>query len=208
MKMKKIMSIALVATLTMASCLTAVAKTSTAPAAVVNTEVNTSVFAECVEDAGAAISVAGVDVKTTIAGSYGAESVAGMAVVTASADISAALGLADGETPYVVAYDTDPAKSPLAMAVVNAVAEALGAKVVSTVTIDLGYRSGNMFYTAENGSAAMVIGINEPDITKTYSVVCVQPGGVLTILEDKDTELGTVTVDVQAGLGTYAIVAK
>ena len=55
---------------------------------------------------------------------------------------------------------------------------------------------------------AMVVGIPKVDVTKTYSMVCVQPGGVVTILEDQDANPKTVTFAVQAGLGTYAIVAK
>ena len=46
------------------------------------------------------------------------------------------------------------------------------------------------------------------DTTKTYSAICVQPGGATTILEDQDTDPTTVTFAVQAGLGTYAIIAK
>ena len=46
------------------------------------------------------------------------------------------------------------------------------------------------------------------DTSKTYSVVCVQPGGVVTILKDQDDSPATVTFEVKAGLATYAIVAN
>ena len=55
----------------------------------------------------------------------------------------------------------------------------------------------------------MAVGLPKgADTTKTYSIICVQPGGVVTMLEDIDTNPKTVTFDVKAGLGTYALAAN
>lgn len=42
----------------------------------------------------------------------------------------------------------------------------------------------------------------------TYSVLCVQPGGEITVYEDMDNDPNTVTTPVKAGVNAYAIVAK
>ena len=55
----------------------------------------------------------------------------------------------------------------------------------------------------------MVVGLPKGvDTTKSISIICVRPGGKTTILEDTDTNPKTVTFELQAGLGTYAIVAQ
>ncbi|MBQ7943077.1 MAG: hypothetical protein IJ326_03330 [Lachnospiraceae bacterium] len=217
MKMKKILAVALVATMTMASCLTAFASgsgsgaaagSSTSTTSSKTSSTVTSIAFEEVKAAGTVMNVAGVDVATTIEGAYGADTVAGMAVITPMETAIAALGLTDGQTPYVIAYDTDAKKSPLALEVVNFVANAIGAEVVTTLNIELGAKQNKMFRTLADGSIEMVIGIADADVTKTYSVICVQPGGVMTLLEDKDLVANTITIDVQAGLAAYAIIAK
>ena len=91
---------------------------------------------------------------------------------------------------------------------VNAAAESIGAAFVAAINVDLGAKENGKFVSLKDGSIAMVVGIPKVDVTKTYSMVCVQPGGVVTILEDQDANPKTVTFAVQAGLGTYAIVAK
>lgn len=218
-KMKKALMGIFAATMVMASALTAAATTGTTNSGSGSSGSSSSgsssstvveVVPESVQSAGAAIKVAGSSVKTTIAGGYAAKKVDGVAVTTSLADVKAALGLASNQTPYIIVYDTDAKKSNLAMASVNAAAEALGANVVTSINVELGAKQGGKFVALENGSIAMVVGIPKASIdeTKTYSMVCVQPGGVTTILEDKDTNPKTVTFEVKAGLATYAIVAK
>ena len=160
--------------------------------------------------ANATIKVNGVTVKTSIAGVYAAESLNGVAVTTPEADLAAALGLTSGQKAAIIIYDTDQKKSTAAMVSVNAAIEALGgADLVSTLNIDLGAKQNGKWVTLSNGSVALKAGLPKTaDTTKTYSVICVQPGGATTILEDQDTDPATVTFAVQAGLGTYAIVAK
>lgn len=158
---------------------------------------------------GATVTVGGTAVKTTIAGAYAAKSVAGVAVTTPMADLKVSLGLKGSQTPYIMVFDTDPKKSNLAMNCVNAAVEALGGKLVTTLNVDLGAKENGKWVALSNGSAGLVIGLPKTaDTSKSYSVVCVQPGGVVTILQDQDKSPATVTFEVKAGLGTYGIVAK
>lgn len=158
---------------------------------------------------GASVSIAGTSVKTTIGGAYAAKSVAGVAVTTPLASLKTSLGLTGSQTPYIMVFDTDPKKSNLAMNCVNAAVEALGGSLVTTLNVDLGAKENGKWVALSNGSAGLVIGLPKTaDTSKTYSVVCVQPGGVVTILQDQDSSPATVTFEVKAGLGTYGIVAK
>lgn len=207
MKIKRILAATLAATMVMASALTVCASSTSGGSGSSSSE-STTVTPEEVKAANVAIKVAGSDVKTTIAGGYAAKKVEGVAVTTPMADVKANLGLKAGQTPYVMVYDTDAKKSHLAMDCVNAAAESIGASFVAAINVDLGAKENGKFVSLKDGSIAMVVGIPSVDETKTYSMVCVQPGGVVTILEDMDTNPKTVTFAVKAGLGTYAIVAK
>lgn len=175
-------------------------------------EVTTSVVSEAVKSAGATIAVAGSSVKTTIAGGYVAKGVDGVAITTPLADVRTSLGLKSGQTPYIMVYDLNPQKSYKAMDSINAAAEALGASVVTSLNVDLGARQNGQFVSlsGSEGSIGMVAGIPKESIdpTKTYSVVRVQLGGIITILDDLDTNPNTVTFEVQAGPAAYSIVAQ
>lgn len=206
MRMKKILAATLAATMVMASALTVCASSNTNSGS--SSSESTTVAPEEVKAANEAITVAGSTVKTTIAGGYAAKKVNGVAVITPIADAKAKLGLTGAQTPYVIVYDTDAKKSHLAMDCVNAAAESIQAQFVAAINVDLGARENGKFVSLKDGSLAMVVGIPNVDVTKTYSMVCVQPGGVVTILDDLDTNPKTVTFEVKAGLGTYAIVAK
>lgn len=162
-----------------------------------------------VSNAGAAVKVAGTSVKTTIAGAVIVKSVQGVAVVTPLESVKASLGLKGNETPYIIVFDTNAKKSPLAMGCVNAAVTAMGGQYVTAINVELGAKSNGKFVSLSNGNAAMMLGLpKNADTSKTYSVVCVQPKGVVTILEDQDTNPATVTFEIKAGLGTYALVAK
>ena len=208
MKIKKILAATLAATMVMASALTVCATTTSGGSGSSSSSSSTSVAAEDVKSANVEIKVAGSSVKTTIAGGYAAKKVEGVAVTTPMAEVKASLGLKDGQTPYIIVYDTDAEKSHLAMDCVNAAAESMGATFVTAINVDLGAKENGKFISLKDGSIAMVVGSPNVDVTKTYSMVCVQPGGVVTILEDQDTNPKTVTFDVKAGLGTYALAAN
>lgn len=169
----------------------------------------TSSAGAVVSNAGAAVNVAGTSVKTTIAGAVIVKSVQGVAVVTPLESVKASLGLKGNETPYIIVFDTNAKKSPLAMECVNAAVTAMGGQYVTAINVELGAKSNGKFVSLSNGNAAMMLGLpKNADTSKTYSVVCVQPKGVVTILEDQDTNPATVTFEIKAGLGTYALVAK
>lgn len=158
---------------------------------------------------GTSVTVGGSKVQTTVAGAYAAKSVAGVAVTTPVANLKASLGLSGSQTPYIMVFDTDPKKSNLAMNCVNAAVDALGGSLVTTLNVDLGAKEKGKWVALSSGSAGLVIGLPKTaDTGKTYSIVCVQPGGVVTILQDQDTSPATVTFEVKAGRGTYGIVAK
>ncbi len=207
MKLKKFLAATLAATMVMSSAMTVCAGYYDSSAS----SSESTTVSEDVKAANVPIAVAGTNVTTTIAGGYAAKSVQGTAVTTPLAQVKANLGLKDGQVPAITIYDTDLAKSPAAMACVNAAVEAMGAgaEAVAVLNINLYAKENNNVVTLEDGSVAMVTGLpKNADLTKTYSVVCVQPGGVVTILEDLDSNPATVTFDVQAGIGTYALVAQ
>lgn len=213
MKLKKVLAAILAATMVMASAVTVIAAPTTVQSAGSSESSESAIPATFAEEhsqsAGATITVAGTSVKTSLEGVYAAASVEGVAVTTALADVKASLGLTGDQDPVIIIYDTDPKKSTAAMVSVNAAVEALGGTFVASMNVDLGARQDGKWVTLTDGSVAMAAGLpKDADTSKTYCVVCVQPGGTTTILEDQDTNPKTVTFAVQAGLGTYAIVAK
>jgi hypothetical protein len=210
MKLKKVLAATLAATMVLASVVTASAATTTGQSSGSEESSSPATFAEEKSlDANAVISVAGSSVKTSIGGVYAAESVQGVAVITDLATVKANLGLTAGQTPVVIIYDTDVKKSTKAMDSINAAIAAIGGTYVTALNIDLGAKQDGKWVTLSDGSVALSAGLPATaDTSKTYSVVCVQPGGAITIIEDQDTNPKTITFAVQAGLGTYAIVAE
>lgn len=220
MKFKKVLAAVLAASMVMSSAVTVCAYESTgegygssASGSSGSSEdsgsSSSAALAETVKPVNAEVRVAGIAVKTSVAGAYVAKSVQGAAVITPAAEVKTSLGLTGSQQPAITIYDTDAGKSPKAMACVNAAAEALGAEVLTSLNIDLGARENGRWVTLSNGSIALSTGLpRDADPTKTYSAICVQPGGIVTILEDQDTNPLTVTFEVKAGIGTYAIVAQ
>ena len=173
-------------------------------------EVSQSVPEEAVTavSAGGSVSVAGSKVTNTVAGSYVVKSFQGAAVITPLDQVKANLGLSSGQTPHIIAFDTNAKKSHLAMDCVNAAAGALGGSMVSAINVTLDAKENGKLITLANGSAAMMLGLpKNADLSKTYYVVCVQPGGIVTILNNISTVPGTVAFEIKAGLGTYAVIA-
>ena len=161
------------------------------------------------QKANARISVAGEEAKTSVAGVYAASTVRGIVVETPAEDVKAAFGLTEGQKPTIFIYDVNPKKSVNAMASINAASEALGTDIVTCLHIELGVRENGAWVELPDGSVALKAGLpKSADKSLTYYVICVQEGGVITVLEDLDTDPNTVTFAVGAGLGAYAIVAK
>lgn len=159
--------------------------------------------------AGSSVNVGGTAVKSTIAGVSTVKSLQGVAVTTSAAELNASLGLKNGQTAFVMSFDTNAKKSPLAMNCINAAIESTGGSFVTAINVELGAKENGKFVSLKNGNAAMSVGLpKNVDTTKTFYVVCVQPGGAITILKDQDTNPKTVTFEIKAGLGTYALVSK
>lgn len=153
-------------------------------------------------------SVAGV--KSTTAGVYMATSVNGTAITTSVANIASSYGLGAGEKPYARIYNMDTKKSPLAAAAIDQAAAAMGAVVGPYVNVELGKMSGGKFGLLPSDGAPITLKFGIPKSFaqdgKTFAVVCVRPGGVVTILEDTDTNPNTVTFNTTGGQGAYAII--
>ena len=161
------------------------------------------------QSSNAAIRVAGSEVRTSIGGVYAAESVRGTAVTTSAADVRTSLGLKDGQKPVIIIYDVDEKKSVNAMASINTAADAMQADVVACLHIELGAKEHGSWVALSDGSIALKAGRpKNADKSLTYSVLCVQPGGEITVYEDMDNDPNTVTTPVKAGVNAYAIVAK
>lgn len=163
-----------------------------------------------VVSASTAVLVAGQRIQTTVAGAYLVNKLSGVAVITPAAELQAKLNLSSGQTAYVMAFDLDAKKSSLAMTSIQMAAEALGADFVAAINVNLGAKQNGKMVTLSDGSVNMVVGLpkTEIDPAKTYSVVRVAPGGLVTYYNDLDTNSQTVTFEVNAGIGAYAILAK
>ncbi|MDE7278082.1 MAG: hypothetical protein K2N98_14745 [Lachnospiraceae bacterium] len=153
-------------------------------------------------------SVAGV--TTTVNGVYLATSVNGVAISTSSANIASSYNLGAGETPYTRVYNMDVKKSPLAAAAINQAAEALGATVGPYITVELGFVKGGKFalLPADGAPITMSFGIPKSFVQagKTYAVICVRPGGAVTVLPNTSTNPNVVTFATTGGQGAYAII--
>lgn len=153
-------------------------------------------------------SVAGV--TSTVKGVYLATSINGAAVTTSVATIASSYNLGAGETPCVRVYNMDVKKSPLAAAAINSAAEALGAAVGPYINVELGFTKGGKFglLPADGAPITMSFGIPKSFVQagKTYAVICVRPGGVVTVLPNTSTNPNVVTFTTTGGQGAYAIV--
>lgn len=214
---KKLLAVALSATMIMGMTLTAAASSGSAGSAGTSSSTgsnSTESSAPAEENAksysaNAIINVAGTNVKTTIGGSYSVKTLQGAAVITPASELQAKLGLKGSQTPHIIAFDTDVKKSRLAMNCVSTAAEALGGKVVTAINVTLGAKENGKLVSLSDGSVGMAVGLpKNADTSKTYAVICVQPGGVITVLKDQDNSPATVTFEVKAGLATYGIVAQ
>ena len=153
-------------------------------------------------------SVAGV--TSTVKGVYLATSINGAAVTTSVATIASSYNLGAGETPCVRVYNMDVKKSPLAAAAINSAAEALGAAVGPYINVELGFTKGGKFglLPSDGAPITMSFGIPKSFVQdgKTYAVICVRPGGVVTVLQNTSTNPNVVTFSTTGGQGAYAII--
>ena len=152
--------------------------------------------------------VAGV--KSSVTGVYLATSVSGSVVSTSVAAIAEGYGLTGSEKPYAKFTNLDAEKSPLAKAAIDAAAASQGAVVGPMLNVELGKMAGGKYSLLPSDGAAIRLSFGIPknfaQADKTYAVVVVRAGGVVSVLADVDTNPNTVTFDTTGGAGAYAII--
>lgn len=160
----------------------------------------------------ATVSVGSANVKSSIEGNFTATSVAGAAITTPKAEISKALGLAEGEKAAVTTWDVTPKSSPLAYASLVAGANSVGGEIGPAIQVNITKTGPNNKNLSDvfniSGTVEMVVGIPayfyQPGAK--YAVSHVLPGGKYEIFEDNDNDPMTVSFPVSAGYGAYALV--
>lgn len=207
--LKKVLATALALSLVMAPVMGVNASTdNNAPSEGSSTSVSTEVAATIPETS--TVSVGGKVLTSTVKGAYMSKTIPGTVVATDKATLAAGYGLAPGELPYVRVYDISEAKSPAAMASINAAAGAVGGTVVATVNVELGKLAGGKFsLLAQSGAPiTMAFGIPKNAVKPgyAYAMICVRPGGVIEVLPDLDADPNTVTFSTTGGLGAYAMI--
>lgn len=205
-RVKKMLSGALVVALVMAPTLGVSASPSTTnPVATVSAVVSgTAAIAQIP----ATSSVGGVE--TTVKGIYIIPNLDGAAVKTSVADIATGYALKSNEKAYAKLMTMDTKKSDKALASLEIGAAALGAEIGPCVNIEFGKMTDGVYSLLSADGAAIRVTLGIPksflDETKTYAVIAVRTGGVITICEDVDTNANTITFDTTGGAGAYAIV--
>lgn len=153
-------------------------------------------------------SVAGV--KTTLPGVYLATSVNGCAVTSGLSSISDSYGLTAGEKPYARFYNLEAKRSPLAKAAIDNAAASLNAEVGPYVNIELGKMAGGKYSLLPSDGAEIQVKLGVPKAFaqdgKTYAMICVRPGGAVSVLKDIDTDPNTITFNTTGGQGAYAMI--
>lgn len=149
-------------------------------------------------------------VNTTVSGVYLATAVNGSAVTTGLGTIAGSYGLAGDEKPYARFYNLEAKRSPLAHAAIADAAASLNAVVGPEINIELGKVKGGKYslLSADGTEIEIKLGIPKSfaQADKNFAVVCVRPGGKVTILQDKDNNPDTITFGTTGGQGAYAII--
>lgn len=153
-------------------------------------------------------SVAGV--KSTVSGVYLATNVNGVAVTTAMASIGDSYGLAKNEKAYVRVYNFDSKRSTAAKAVIDSAAASMGAEVGPVINFEFGKMADGKFSLLPSDGASFNVKVGIPKSFakegKTYAIVCVRPGGAVSIIQDVDNDPNTVTFPTTAGQAAYALI--
>lgn len=206
-RMKKSLAVLLAVATVAGSSLTAFAASSsttpTTPAEAASSVTSSSVEVATVPTTS---SVAGI--KTTVAGAYLAKSVTGLAVTSSVADLKASLGLAANETPYLIAYDLTSKKNPASFAALDAAAASQNATVVAKFELDFAKRAGNKLTMLNGGKIPMLVGIKVADFVAgaNYAVICVTPGGAVSVIPATVVASGALSFEAVAGQAAYAVV--
>ncbi|MBQ9990403.1 MAG: hypothetical protein IJP31_05605 [Lachnospiraceae bacterium] len=148
-------------------------------------------------------------IKSSINGVFLLEKGIGVATVADSAAIAASYSLPNGARAYVKAYDMDVKRSNLAKACMDAAAAAYGAEAFGYINFELGMMQGGKYSLLSGGNGVdAVLSIPGKNLVAgaNYGVICVQEGGVITILRDATPGDGVISVTLPAGRCALALV--
>ncbi len=147
-------------------------------------------------------------IRSEVGGVFVLKKGVGVAVTMPAATIAANYGLGAGERPFVKALDIDTKKSNLAYQCMTDTARALGATVVGAINLELGKMSGGVYSLLPAGvEIPVTFSVPAAAQGRTVAVIRVQEGGVVTVLQDTDTNPATVSFNTTGGAGAYAIIA-
>ena len=151
--------------------------------------------------------VAGI--KSSISGVFMFDKDVALATLTSAADIAARYALPNGARPFVKAYDMDVKRSNLAKACMDNAAAAYGATVFGYLNFELGMMQNGKYSLLSGGQgidAVLSIPAKHFVQGRSYGVICVQEGGVVTILQDTTPDNNVITVTLPAGRCALALV--
>lgn len=215
---KRMLTGALIASLVMAPAMSVAASSETPGGDTVVEETVEKATEEAVEETTTTTTaVAAVPATSTVAGTvtttkgtYLATSVNGAAVTTSVASIASGYGLSAGEAPYAKMTNMDPAKSHLAKAAIDLAAASQGGEVGPMINLEFGKMAGGKYslLSSEGPEIRIALGIPKSFAQegKTFAMVRVRAGGVVSILPDVDDNPNTITFDTTGGAGAYAII--
>lgn len=157
------------------------------------------------------VTIGGKAVKSTVGGIFTASAVNGTVVTTPAASVAAAAGLsqADIDAGTNVRFYVCDSINKEAKAALKSVAEAAGKNVAAYINVDLYTITKKGVVTAIRNTTepvTMVFGVPSR-IAKVgnVSVMCIDTNGKAVVMEDKDTDPKTLTIDTNV-FGVYAIV--
>lgn len=147
-------------------------------------------------------------VSSTVPGRYIANVVDGVAITTPAVSFGAALGAASGSEVYVSVCDT--ACGPMAQQSVKdgmAGLATAGVNAINGPVIDIYAYVNNASVIDANAPVELKIGVPASFKQEGYDVaiICVQYGGRVSVLVDKDADPNTITCDTK-GFGVFAMV--
>lgn len=151
--------------------------------------------------------VAGV--RSTVGGAFILEKGINVATTTNATDLAASYNLGNGARPFVKAYDMDVKKSSQAKACMDNAAAAYGAAAFGYINFELGAMNGGKYSLLSGGNgvdAAFSIPAKDLQAGAAYGIICVQDGGVITILRDSNPDDNIITVTLPAGRSALALV--
>jgi len=156
------------------------------------------------------VSLGGNAVKSTVAGVFIAPNVNGVAVTTPMETVNTSFGLAADQTASVMVLEANAKNSPESYAVAQSTAENIKGNVVAMLNIEFGFRQNGRYTDLSNSTAKaeMAVGLpNTADTGKTYKVLTIKEGGIVTVSDDLDNDPNTVTIAFGGGKAAYALVA-